>query len=209
VKYKPPVPDVQIAFCEQLLNLKNTHLQQALLKTLADADIAQVDKELGRLVPPKDMQLLARYGLRGELVYPIPYLLNKNPYILAYYRMLLGFSQKSFYDNRRGMGFGKFSSMEKKGLVSAVQKNELENLCKSLIQSASLLINTLDESAISKQLFNELSLLTLGPQLRGSRNNDLGNAATRIVFEIIRGIVSEHIISMTNTEIIFRTLRSA
>jgi hypothetical protein len=47
-----------------------------------------------------------------------------------------------------------------------------------------------------------LTLLTLGPQLRGGRNNDLGNAATRLVFEIIREIVESAIKDSTDTKII-------
>lgn len=51
MKYKPPVPDVQIAFCQQLLSMKGTLLQEALLATLAKADISVIDRELSVLVP--------------------------------------------------------------------------------------------------------------------------------------------------------------
>jgi len=134
----------------------------------------------------------------------VPYLLKRNPFLIAYYRLLLGFSQKEFYNNQRGHGFQIFSSMEKRGIISDSQLSELEHLCASLGKTASLLLNSVPNTEVSQQLFNELSLLTLGAQLRGSRNNALGNAATLVVFEIIKEIVADHIISSTGNEMLLK-----
>lgn len=201
MKFCPPVPDIQIAFCRQLVRLKNSHLQEALQKTVANANISQIDEELGKLVPKKFLQLLAQYGLRGELVFPVPYILKHKPILLGYYRLLLGLSQKSFYG---GLGYGVFSSMEKRGVISEIQQQDLEDLCRALIKSASILLDSIEDTAISKQLLNELSLLTLGAQLRGSRNNELGSAATGVVFKLIKNIVLDHIISSTDAEIVLQ-----
>jgi uncharacterized membrane protein YiaA len=56
---------------------------------------------------------LAKHGLRGELVYPVPYLFANNPFLLGYYRLLLGFSQKEFYSTAFGVSI--FKTMEVKG----------------------------------------------------------------------------------------------
>lgn len=201
MKYTSPLPDVQIAFSKHLLDLKGSILQEALFDSLKDADITIIDQELSQLVLQKDLQMLARYGLRGEVIFSVPYLLQKNPFLLGYYRLLLGFSQKSFYNNSQGLGFGLFSSMEKRGVINEVQLRDLSELCRALANSSSILLNTIDQSAISKQLFSELSLLTLGPQLRGARNNVLGVAATEVVFGIIKTIVSANVVESTRQEI--------
>lgn len=39
MRYNSPTPDIQIAFLHKLLELKGTHLQQALFNTLNDSDI--------------------------------------------------------------------------------------------------------------------------------------------------------------------------
>lgn len=163
-----------------------------------------VDSSLSRLVPQKDLQLLASFGLRGEIAFSIPYLLELNPFLLGYYRMLLGFSQKAFYDDRRGLGFGAFSSMEKKGTINEYQKSTLEELCSSLIKSSSVLLNSMRGTELSVHLLNELSLLTLGAQLRGSRNNTLGASASRIIFDIIERIVENNIIHITDAEMLLK-----
>ena len=47
--------------------------------------------------------------------------------------------------------------------------------------------------SLSEDTLRSLSLLTLGPQFRGSRNVNLGVAAVRTVFALIKAIVPERI----------------
>lgn len=44
----------------------------------------------------ENLSLLASKGLRGEIVFATPIILKSNPYLLGYYRLLLGYSQKYF-----------------------------------------------------------------------------------------------------------------
>ena len=46
--------------------------------------------------------------------------------------------------------------------------------------------------------------MTLGPQLRGSRNNVLGVAATKVIFQVIKDIVEPHIVDSKRNEIIIK-----
>jgi len=55
---------------------------------------------------------LASLGLRGEFLFPLPSLLTANPRLLGYYRLLLGFSQKEFFNKGK---LGRFKSMEPEG----------------------------------------------------------------------------------------------
>ncbi|MCL6572881.1 MAG: XcyI family restriction endonuclease [Bacillus sp. (in: Bacteria)] len=202
MKFKTPLPDTQISFYQRLEELKQSMLQEALFKTVKKADIRIIDKELRDLVTNDDLQMLAEHGIRGEVMFAVPYLLKLNPRLLGYYRLLLGLPQKSFYSGERGLGFGIFSSMESKGIISDKQIDLLIECCKALNASASLLLNSIKRTSISSVLIRDLTLLTLGPQLRGGRNNDLGTAATKMVFEIIRDIVKNSITSSSDTKII-------
>ncbi|AGL00442.1 XcyI family restriction endonuclease [Desulfoscipio gibsoniae] len=202
MSFKIPLPDTQISFYQRLDKLKKTTLQEALYKTVEKVDIGKLDKELRKYVKNSDLQLLARYGIRGEVMFVVPYLLRTNPQLIGYYRLLLGFPQKSFYTGNRGLGFGIFKSMESKGIITKAQEPLIEDLVKVLNKSSSLLLNSIEKSSISASLIRDLTLLTLGPQLRGGRNNDLGIAATKMVFEIIRQIVSPAIKESTNTKIV-------
>lgn len=202
MNFRTPLPDTQISFYQRMEELKKTTLQEALYETVEKADIGRLDEELRKYVKNSDLQLLARYGTRGEVMFVVPYVLELNPRLIGYYRLLLGFPQKSFYTGDRGLGFGVFKSMESAGKISKAQQPLIEDLVRAFNKSASLLLNSIEKSSISASLFRDLTLLTLGPQLRGGRNNDLGIAATKMVFEIIREIVSPAIKESTDTKIV-------
>ena len=78
--------------------------------------------------------------------------------------------------------------MEHDGVLTDGTRSLLAPLCESLIESSWLLINGLPE--FSQRTLESLTLLTLGPQLRRSRNVHLGIAAIKTVFALIRTIVS-------------------
>ena len=63
---------------------------------------------------------------------------------------------------------------------------------------ASLLLATLDEEDIEPQFLDDLTLLTLGPQLRGGANVKKGSAGIVIVFDAIREVVKGNIQSQSS-----------
>jgi hypothetical protein len=67
----------------------------------------------------------------------------------------------------------------------------LKPLCESLTESSWILINGLPD--LSEESLRSLTLLTLGPQLRGSRNANLGVEAIQTVFALIKSIVAEKV----------------
>ena len=95
-----PQPDLQIAFAQALPEIRNQQLQDALLETVRSMEVPAIDRELAELVLSDDLALLASRGLRGELLFAVPCILERNPRLLAYYRLLLGHSQKEFYAAR-------------------------------------------------------------------------------------------------------------
>jgi len=82
-----------------------------------------------------------------------------------------------------------FKSMEGKGFLSANTRKLLPELCNSLIKSSCLLLDGIGTDRVSKQLLDDLTLLTVGPQLRGGANVRKGVVGIVKVFEAIHKIV--------------------
>jgi hypothetical protein len=91
-KLKAPIPDLQITFYHRLNEIRKTHLLDALLSVVSKLEIPRIDKELSEYVSSRALQRIAGWGLRGEVVFAVPYVLRKSPELLGYYRLLLGFS---------------------------------------------------------------------------------------------------------------------
>jgi hypothetical protein len=82
------LPDLQIAFYYRLKEIEDRYLGEALRNTVNGLDISVLDTELSQLVKAESLRKVASFGLRGELFFPVPYLLKTNPYLLGYYRLL-------------------------------------------------------------------------------------------------------------------------
>lgn len=188
-------PDLQVDFAAALVQIRDTFLQEALFSTIKQLKIADIDKELSLYASESDLALLASKGLRGEIVFATPCVLSANPRLMGYYRLLLGFSQKSFYNS--GTGLGKFRNMEASGFLSEQTKSHLPELCRVLNGSASYLMNSISELSLTKNFLDDLALLTLGPQLRGGANVKKGARGIVIVFDIIKSIVDPFIVRST------------
>ena len=189
-EFKVLDPNLQISFYYRLQDLKDRYLLNALSETVKALDISIIDKELLEYVKKECLTKLASFGLRGEVVFPVPYVLKSNPFLLGYYRLLLGLSQKEFYNQGP---FGRFKHMEEKGYITQSAEPYIEALCESLIRSAEILVNGIDY--FTRSGINELQLLTLGAQFRGSKNTELGKTATNETFALIRDIVKPYIVS--------------
>ena len=132
-------PDTQLALAQRLAEIDALHLAPALTKAVEELDIAALDDELARLVEPDRLGRVAALGLRGERLFPTPLVLEQDPRLLAYYRLLYGLSQKTFYRS-----LGRFKSMEERGKVSPRARSDLDELCESLCETGWLLFEGLD-----------------------------------------------------------------
>ncbi len=140
-------------------------------------------------VPASDLSALASRGLRGELLFAVPSVLQENPKLLAYYRLLLGYSQKELY-SANCIG-SRFLRMETGGDVSRIDRSLLETLCSGLVSAASSLLAGLGADDVRGEFLDDLTLLTLGDQLRGAANVKRGSDANTRVFALIHGIVAQ------------------
>lgn len=102
-------PDLQVSFYVRLKSLERLYLQEALRKTVQEIDLVTLDDELSEYVDRSYLTRVAAQGLRGEVFFPTPYLLRTNPFLLGYYRLLFGLSQKEFYNKGP---FGRFKRLD-------------------------------------------------------------------------------------------------
>lgn len=192
-------PDLQLRFAFALKRFRGLYLQNALLETVRDMDISALDKEIQKFVPPSDLKRMAQYGLRAELLFATPSVLRANPNLLAYYRMLFGYSQKEFYGSDKGFGVGHFRLMETAGTISSRAEKDLEAICEEFCRVGSELLEGLGPLKISRELLDDLTLLTVGPQLRGGANNQRGAESIVQVFKIIQEIVEHATVDIRET----------
>ena len=75
-QFKIPRPDLQIAFYHRLKEIRKTYLLDALLSTVAKLEISRLDKELANYVENAALQKVASWGLRGEIVFAVSYVLR-------------------------------------------------------------------------------------------------------------------------------------
>ncbi len=194
-----PAPELQIDFSFALGQIRTVYLRDALSKTVDNIDLPTLDNELSQYVPQDNLKVLAKRSLRGELMFPVPCMLEANPFLLGYCRLLLGFSQKEFYTTK--FGVSGFKSMEVKGTLTGKNKRRLPDLCEGMVSSACALLDGIGVDRVSKELLDDLTLLTVGPQLRGGANVKKGVVGIVDVFETIHDIVEHAATESTQSKI--------
>ena len=90
------LPSTQIGFAAALQKMRDMYLQDALSAVVASMEIDRIDAELHACVDNRLLQILAAQGMRGEQLFAVPCILENDPRLLGYYRLLLGYSQKGF-----------------------------------------------------------------------------------------------------------------
>lgn len=195
-------PILQVSFSYRLQEIEQLSLRKALECAVKGVDLSAMNAELDEYVSTDSLRHVAALGLRGEVVFPVPVILRKAPFLLGYYRLLLGFSQKEFYSKGP---FGRFGRMEKEGRLTSAIDPLLADLCRSLCESMGLLLKGLGR--LSHETVRDLQLLTLGPQLRGGANTKVGQKATTEVFGLIAAIVGDHALEQSSRSIIVKNAR--
>lgn len=76
-------PALQLGFYQRLKEAERAHLLPALLRQIGRLTIGLLDQELLKFAGSDRLSFMARRGLRGELVFPVPYLLSSMPTLLG------------------------------------------------------------------------------------------------------------------------------
>ncbi len=195
---KPLSPSRQVIFHQMLVSARKTVLMDALSAALGEIDPALLKRQISKLVPKDAQKILASAGIRDEHVFPVPAVLEKQPSLIGYYRLLLGISQKRFY--RKGTEMGPFKSMESRGLLNPKKRPEVDMFCAVMIEHLADLLRRISPRITARDV-SELPLLTLGAQLYGSNNNAIGKKATLDVFVSVAEIVRDFIVSRDTRKI--------
>jgi hypothetical protein len=192
VTIRLPDPALKIDFAASLAEIRRSLLQDALGDTMRSLEVPEIDRALAECAPADSLRALAGHGLRGEIMFPVPVVLAANPRLLGYYRLLYGYSQKEFYTSATGIG--RFKSMEERGVLTTANAAKLLALCRALCRAGAVLLAGIGQG-VSTALLDDLTLLTLGPQLRGGANVRKGAAGIRTVFiailELVRTAATE------------------
>lgn len=187
-----PLPELQIEFSVALAEIRQQLLQDALGETVRRLEIAAIDRELADLVPAHSLAQLAAFGLRGEMLFPVPIVLTANPRLLGYYRLLYGYSQKEFYTKATGASL--FAGMEQRGALRDAIAAQLPQFCREMCEAGAALLTGISGQRVTAALLDDLTLLTLGPQFRGGANVRRGTAGIVQVFNVIRDLVADAIV---------------
>jgi hypothetical protein len=164
----------------------------ALSHALGNIDPGLIKEQISLFVPKDVQKILAAAGIRDEHVFPVPAILERQPTLIGYYRLLLGVSQKRFY--RKGTDMGPFKSMECRGLLNPRKRPDLAEFCASMAGHLAEMVRQISPTITARDV-SELPLLTLGAQLYGSNNNAIGKKATLDVFVSVAEIVKPFISS--------------
>lgn len=194
-----PDPELQASFATALSEIRTLYLQDALCDVVKSLAIPTIDQELAAIVPAHSLTALASHGIRGEMMFPVPSILSVNPRLLGYYRLLYGYSKKEFYTAATGLG--RYIGMEERGAVGKGLDATLHDVCREMCGAGALLLATISDAKISAAFLDDLTLLTLGPQLRGGANVRKGSAGIRTVFNAIHEIVQTAVSASSETRI--------
>jgi hypothetical protein len=196
----PPSPAKQVRFYQLLVAARKQWFIDALSSALRQVDQRAVKDQVEKLIPDEVQRILAAAGLRDEYVFPVPTVIEKQPSLVGYYRLLLGAPQKSFYKGETGMS--RFKSMEETGTMTEKQRAYVPAFCEAMAARLSELVKQVPN--ITERDLNELSLLTYGSQLQGSNNTQIGKAAMKELFVAISEIVGKYAIEKKENRLFVR-----
>jgi hypothetical protein len=205
-RFKFPPPGRQVYVQAFLNNVRQGSLLAALERAAAKVDAVTLRAELSQYAPTAGLQALQGSGLRDEEVFATPTLLRTAPGTLGYYRLLLGVSQKGFYTTKTGLNI--FFSMEDRQTVRVDADPYIEDLCSDLNAAMAVLMTQLPQGTLHDDV-RQLPLLTLGAQADGSWRGQIGQTATRGVFDALKAVVKNQGKTYTETDVSITVTNSA
>ena len=158
----------------------------------------ELREDIARLVPAAGLRAIQGSGVRDEEVFATPAVLRRAPGTLAYYRLLLGVSQKQFYAAVTGLGA--FKLMEERQFITPAAETLIEDLCREVNASLAVLMQALPHATLRADV-DQLPLLTLGAQADGSWRGQIGQKATQGVFAAMKAVVKQQSHPFTETEV--------
>lgn len=188
MKFSIPNTERQTYIEVFLQQARKNCLHEVVAKTAHEVSPKDLRTELVSHVPAEGLALLQGTGIRDEEVYAVPCLLESCPGIVAFYRLLLGISQKQFYAAKTGLS--KFKVLEERSIVPAALKPYLGDFCRAVNLSICQLLLSFPRSCLRSDV-DQLPIMTLGAQADGSWRTQIGSSATQEVFASLKSIVKQ------------------
>ena len=171
-----------------LRQARKHYLHEVVAEAAREIDPKVLRSELVAHVPAEGLSFLQGTGIRDEEVYAVPSLLERRPSSIAFYRLLLGISQKQFYASKTELS--QFKALEERSVVPAAIQPCLGDFCRDINQAISRLLMGVPRSALRADV-DQLPIMTLGAQADGSWRTQIGSSATQAVFASLKSIVKK------------------
>lgn len=181
-----PPPERQVYIQDLLERSRRSVLHAAVREAATQVPPGLLRQEMALYAPNLGLQLLQGSGVRDEMVFATPSLLQKVPTTLGYYRLLLGVSQKQFYASQTGLSM--FKSMEVSGLLNPRVVSALGDFCFGYNTAITDLLQVIPSGTLALDV-EQLPLMSLGALADGSWRNRIGQAATKGVFEALKTVI--------------------
>ena len=197
-RYEFPPTGKQVYVAAFLARVRQTGLHDAVRDAARQVAAGTLRSEMTTYAPATGLQAIQGSGVRDEEVFAVPSLLRQAPGTLAYYRLLLGVSQKQFYTTKSGLNI--FKPMEERQEINPAVDPNIGDLCTEMNEAMSVLMHALPQASL-RQDVDQLPLLTLGAQADGSWRGQIGATATKGVFEAMKAVVKGHGKPYTETDV--------
>jgi len=181
-----PNTERQVYIEEFLCRARTNYLHEAVAKAARKVAPSDLRRQFVSYVPPEGLALLHGTRIRDEEVYAAPCLLETSPCLIAFYRLLLGISQKQFYTARTGLS--RFKVLEDASTVPSELKPHLGDLCHAINNAISQMLLRFQPARLHADIA-QLPVMTLGAQADGSWRTQIGSSATQAVFDSLKSIV--------------------
>lgn len=198
MRFSFPPAGKQVYVAAFLARVRQTGLHEAVRAAARSIPAAVLRAEIAQFAPVLGLQTVQGSAIRDEEVFATPTLLRRSPGALAYYRLLLGISQKQFYTTASGLNV--FKSMEERQLIRSVADPLIDDLCLDLNAAMAVLMQALPHATLRYDI-DQLPLLTLGAQADGSWRGQIGEKATTGVFEAMKAVVKGQGKPFTETDV--------
>jgi len=198
MQFNFPPPGKQVYVASFLADVRKTGLHDAVRAAVKKIPAQTLRSEMIEFAPADGLQEIQGTGVRDEEVFAVPSVFREAPGTLAYYRLLLGISQKQFYTTKSGLNI--FRPMEMRQEITPIADQEIEQLCLELNTAMNTLMHALPQGTLRKDV-DQLPLLTLGAQADGSWRGQIGAKATTGVFDAMKAIVKQQGKPYTETDV--------
>ena len=186
--FRVPSTERQIYIEAFLRHARANCLHEVVATTASAVTPTALRKELITYVPTEGLSFLQGTGIRDEEVYVVPCLLVRCPSIIAFYRLLLGISQKQFYATKTGLS--KFKILEDGAAVPSSLRPQLGDFCRAVNQAICQLLLNFPRMSLRADV-SQLPIMTLGAQADGSWRTQIGSSATQEVFDSLKFIIRD------------------